>query len=76
MDNIATYNSDINVLRENIKKNNKTLSELEDTSHIQKIKNYEGINDEVNNLLYREKIVFGITGLVAISATIVTFKMI
>ena len=76
MDNIATYNSDINVLRGNIIENNKIINELGDKNKIKKIKNYDGINQEVNDLLYREKIIFGITSLVAISTTIVTFKSI
>jgi hypothetical protein len=76
MDSIASYNSDINVLRENILKNNKALDELGDTKKMEKIKNYDGINDEVNELLYRERIIFGISSLIAITATIVTFKMI
>ncbi len=76
MDNIATYNSDINTLRENIVKNNKVLNELGDTEKIQKIKNYEGIKDEINKILYRERIIFGVSCLVALSITIVTVKTI
>lgn len=76
MDTIATYNSDIVNLNQNIVKNNLMLDELRDKNKIQKIKNYDGINQEVNNLLYRERLIFGILGLVAISTSIVTFKSI
>lgn len=76
MDHIASYNSDINVLRENIIKNTKLFNELGDTEKLEKIKNYQGINDEISNLLYRERIIFGITSVIAVITTIVTFKMI
>jgi hypothetical protein len=76
MDNIASYNSDINALRQNITKNTNMLNELSDTEKIEKIKNYQGINEEVNSVLYRERIIFGISSVVAIISTIVTFKMI
>jgi hypothetical protein len=76
MDNISSYNSDIYSLKNNIIKNNKALNELGDKNKILKIKNYDGINQEISELLYREKIMFSITALVAISFSIVTFKTI
>jgi hypothetical protein len=76
MDNIATYNSDINVLTQNLKKNSDVLNELGDTDKMEKIKNFQGINDEVNELLYRERVIFGISSLIALTVTIVTYKMI
>ncbi len=76
MDNIASYNSDINSIISNLEKNNKLINELADKDRIEKIKNYDGINDEINDLLYREKIIFGISVFVAISTTIATFNLI
>jgi hypothetical protein len=76
MDNIASYNSDVDVLINKINKNNRLLDELGNTEKIELIKNYDGINDEVNKLLYREKIIFGISGFIAVAVTIITFKMI
>jgi hypothetical protein len=76
MDNIATYNSDIDVLRKNIIKNTTLFNELGDTEKIEKIKNYEGINDEISNALYRERIIFGISSVIAVITTLVTFKTI
>ena len=76
MDKISTYNSDINVLNNTLNNNNKILNDLGNKNKIQHIKNYEGINAEVNNLLYRERIIFGISAIIAITTTIATFKMI
>lgn len=74
MDNIASYNSDIDGLKQNIEKNDKLMSELNDKKMIEKVKSYEGIQTELGNLLYREKIIFGVTSFIAISITIITFK--
>ena len=76
MDQISTYNSDIDVLNNTLNNTNKTLNELGDKNKIQNIKNYEDINTEVNNLLYRERIIFGISSIIAITITIATFKTI
>ena len=74
MDNIASYNSDIDGLKQNIEKNDKLMSELNDKKMIEKVKSYEGIQTELGNLLYREKIIFGVTSFISISITIITIK--
>lgn len=74
MDNISSYNSDIDGLKQNIEKNDKRMIELNDKKMIEKVKSYEGIQTELGNLLYREKIIFGVTSFIAISITIITFK--
>ncbi len=76
MDSITSYSSDIEVLRESIKKNNDMLNKLGDNETIQKIKNYEGINQEVSNLLSRERVFFAIYSLIAVTVSITTVKMI
>jgi hypothetical protein len=70
---IASYNSDIDALKVNIVNSN---IEVLDTDNIKKYKNYEGINKEISNSLYKKKIIFGISSVVAIVATVITVKSI
>jgi len=73
---IANYNSDIDVLNQELIKTNHKLNELGDKNNILNMKKYEDINAEVSILLYREKIIFGVSALIAVSIGITTFKMI
>jgi precorrin-2 methylase len=67
----ASYNSDIDALKVNIVNSN-----IEVLGNITKYKNYEGINKEISNSLYKEKTIFGISSVIAIIATVITVKSI
>jgi hypothetical protein len=76
MDPISSYNSNIDFLDKTVSKNKDELNKLRNIDKIKKIKTYEDINAEVERLLYRERIIFAVSALIAISVGITTMKLI
>ena len=76
MDYIASYNSDVTNLKTFIQKKMDELNELTNEDRNKMIKGYKRTNEEMEDLLYRERLLFYLYSFIGVSITLITIKTI